>query len=323
MSDAPKVTVVVPAFNASATIGDGVRALLSQDAPWPYEVIVVDDGSDDGTDGIVEDAGNGVRLLRQNHQGPAEARNFGARSARASLLAFTDSDCVPERGWLRNGVAALQAADLVQGQVLPDPAAVRTPFERTISIRWEYGLYEAANLFVAAELFDRLGGFEDWLPASVGKPLAEDVWFGWRARRGGARTAFCEDAVVHHAVFDRGPAKYVAERLRLVYFPAMVSKMPELRDAFLYRRLFLTRRTAAFDLALAGAIGASVAWRRGHRGLAALGALGVAPYATELVGHALRGKQRAPAVVVVDLVADAVGLGCLAVGSLRRRTPVL
>jgi glycosyltransferase involved in cell wall biosynthesis len=323
MSEAPKVTVIVPAFNASATIGDGLRGLLTQDAPWPYEVIVVDDGSDDGTDRIVESAGDGVRLVRQDHRGPAEARNLGARSARSALLAFTDSDCVPERGWLRNGVAALDAADLVQGQVLPDPVAVRTPFERTITVRWEYGLYEAANLFVAAALFDRLGGFEDWLPASVGKPLAEDVWFGWRARRSGAKTAFCGDAVVHHAVFDRGPGEYVAERLRLVHFPAMVARMPELRDAFLYRGFFLTRRNAAFDLAVAGALAAWAVRRRGYPPIAAVGALAMGPYGRQLARHALRGRRRAPLVAAVDLLADAVGLASLTLGSLRWRTPVL
>lgn len=60
-------------------------------------------------------------------------------------------------------------------------------------------MYETANLLVTRELFDRIEGFEDWLPARLGKPLAEDVWFGWRARRAGARTAFCSEAIVHHA----------------------------------------------------------------------------------------------------------------------------
>jgi glycosyltransferase involved in cell wall biosynthesis len=322
--DAPRVSVIVPAFNASSTIGDGLSALLAQDAPWPYEVIVVDDGSDDGTAAVVEAAGGGVRLLKQEHLGPAEARNRGARSARGSALAFTDSDCVPEPDWLRQGVAALDRADLVQGRVLPDPAATRTAFDRTITIRREYGLYEAANLFVAGALFESLGGFEDWLPARVGKPLAEDVWFGWRARRGGARTAFCDEALVHHAVFDRGAAEYVAERLRLAYFPAMVGRIPELRDAFLYRRWFLTRRTAAFDLAIAaGAV--AVLGRRGRRRAltTALAALAAVPYGRQLHGEARRCGRVEARLLAADLAADLTGLSALAAGSARWRAPVL
>ncbi len=316
--------MVVPVFNAAATIGDALRALLGQDAPWLYEVIVVDDGSDDASQRIVEAAADGVRLVQQDHRGPAEARNLGARSARGDALAFIDSDCVPQPDWLRNGVAALEHADLVQGQVLPDPAARRTPFDRTITVRREYGLYEAANLFVAGELFERLGGFEDWLPARVGKPLAEDVWFGWRARRAGAKTAFCDEALVHHAVLDRRAGEYVAERQRLAYFPAMVARMPELRDAFLYRRWFLNRRSAAFDLAVGA--GAAMLLTRGARARdlrAGLAALAAAPYARELLGEAGRVGGVEARVVAADLLADAVGLAALVAGSIRWREPVL
>ncbi len=71
----------------------------------------------------------------------------------------------------------------------------------------------------------------------------------------GARAAFAADALAHHAVFPRGWREYVEERRRLRYFPAMAARVPELREHFFYRRVFLSRRTAAFDLALAGAAG--------------------------------------------------------------------
>ena len=68
---------------------------------------------------------------------------------------------------------------------------------------------------------------------------------GWRAKRLGARSAFSADAVTHHAVFPRRPRQYVAERSRRRHFPELVKLMPELRDAFLYRGLFLDARSAA------------------------------------------------------------------------------
>src|SRR4051794_39343324 len=122
MVDAPEVSVVVPAYNAAATIAAALEGLRAQDLQAPYEVIVVDDGSDDGTGAIVKGT-SGVRLARQPNQGPAEARNHGARLAKGQVLAFTDSDCVPRPDWLRHGVAALAGADLVQGRGVPGPHA--------------------------------------------------------------------------------------------------------------------------------------------------------------------------------------------------------
>ena len=101
---------------------------------------------------------------------------------------------------------ALSGSDLVQGFVRPPPGARRGPFDRTLWVTSEYGLYETANLFVRREWFERLEGFRDWVSdhgrsGAMRRPFGEDAWFAWRARRLGARTAFAERAVVHHAVF--------------------------------------------------------------------------------------------------------------------------
>ncbi len=310
----PAVSVIVPARNAARTIGDTLAALARQDLPDPYEVVVVDDGSDDGTAAIAEGAGGPVRVVRSKGRGPGPARNAGAAASVAPVLAFTDSDCSPTSGWLRAGTAALGDADLVQGRVEPDPGAQLGPFDHTVWVVGESGLYETANLFLRRELFERLGGFEDFLGARIGKPLAEDLWLGWRARRAGARTAFSSDALVHHAVLPRGPAGYVGERLRLVYFPAIATRVPELRETLFFGRLFLTRRSASFDLALAG-----VAFAALKRSPAAL--LAAAPYAIRLARYGRR--WRSARVAAVESGADAVGFAALAWGSVRSRSPVL
>jgi hypothetical protein len=242
--------------------------------------------------------------------------------ARGTLLAFCDADVFPAPGWLAAGVRALAAADLVQGRVLPDPHAPLGPFDRTLWINGAVGLWETANLFVTRNAFDAAGGFEQWLVPRRGKALAEDVWFGYRALRAGARPAFCADAVAHHAVFPRGWRAYAAERARLRFFPAMTARMPELRHAFLYRGAFLNARTARLDLALAGALIAAA--RRSPLSLAA-----AVPYARELRRHAGRARAAGPkapapaAVAAADLCADLVGLAALVAGSIRYGTPVL
>jgi hypothetical protein len=199
---------------------------------------------------------------------------------------------------------------------MPDPQAELGPFDRTIWVESERGFYETANLLVRRELFERIGGFEDWIDTGGEKLLAEDVWFGWRARRAGARTAFAADAVVHHAVFPRGAAGFVGERLRLRYFPAIARRVPEFREVTLYRRVFLSPRTAAFDAALAGVIAAAT--RRSPLPLAA-----ALPYARIAVQATRRYRRRAPLIAAVQAVADAVSLGALVAGSVRARSPVL
>jgi glycosyltransferase involved in cell wall biosynthesis len=308
--------VIVPARNAAKTIGATLEALARQDFDRPFEVIVVDDQSSDETASIVETAPLEVTMLRSPNRGPGHARNVAVGASAASRLAFTDADCVPTRGWLREGIAALDRADLVQGAVLPDPSVVPLPFDRTVWVKEETGLYECASLFARRGLFDRIGGFEDWLQARIGKPLAEDAWFGWRARRAGARVAFSERALVHHAVFRRSAIDYLRERGRRAYFPALARRVPELREAFFYRRWFLSSRSAAFDAAVAGgALGALVS--------SPLPLAAAVPYTWQLAHRSIGWRQHAPKVATVEVIADAVSLASLVIGSIRWRAPVL
>jgi glycosyltransferase involved in cell wall biosynthesis len=310
------VSVVIAARNAAATLGATLDGLAAQDLDDEFEVIVVDDGSDDATAAVAEAAAVPVRVVRETGVGPGPARNSGVAVSTAPLIAFTDADCMPTPGWLRAGTDALARADLVQGAVHADPDAEIGPFDRTVWVTREAGLYECASLFLRRAAFERVGGFEDWLGARIGKPLAEDAWLGWRVRRAGLRTEFSERALVHHEVFARDAAGFVGERLRLVYFPLIARQMPELRRTAFFGRLFLSARSAAFDAALAGA--ALAVARRSRLPLAA-----AAPWAWMVGRIALRRGRRAPEVAAAEAAADAVGCAALAVGSLRAGSPLL
>lgn len=311
-----KASVVVPARNAEATLPRTLEALSRQDFDGLYEVLVIDDGSTDRTAELAKASPAPVRTFSQPALGPAAARNRGVAESLGPALAFCDADVFPTTGWLRAGVGALRAVELVQGHVLPDPLSRPGPFDRTLWITHEVGLYETASLFVTRAAFDRVGGFEEWIRPAAGKALAEDVWFGWRARRLGVTTGFCEHALAHHAVFERGWRAYAGERRRLRYFPAMAAKMPELREHFFYRRLFLNRRTAALDLSLAAA--AIALTLRSPLPLAA-----VTPYARMVAARARQAGEGWPGVLAADLVADSVGLASLLEGSVRYRSPLL
>ena len=88
---APLVSVVIPAYNATAFLGETLDSVLAQ-SYTNLEIIVVDDGSTDATPHLLDSYGDRICVLRQANAGQAAARNYGARAAHGELLAFLDSD---------------------------------------------------------------------------------------------------------------------------------------------------------------------------------------------------------------------------------------
>ena len=105
------VTVVIPAFNAQRTIRQTLFAVLAQSMP-AAEVIVIDDGSTDLTAELVRSMAPPIRLISQTNTGPAMARNVGIQFARTEFVAFTDSDCVPDPGWLADLLAEFDSPEI-------------------------------------------------------------------------------------------------------------------------------------------------------------------------------------------------------------------
>lgn len=107
----PDVSVVVPAYQAEATLGECLRGLAQQSiARERYEIVVVDDGSTDRTAAVAWKE-PGVRVERRSNGGPAAARNQGWRAANGEWIAFIDADCVPSRGWLAALLDAVRRAE--------------------------------------------------------------------------------------------------------------------------------------------------------------------------------------------------------------------
>jgi glycosyltransferase involved in cell wall biosynthesis len=314
----PLVSVVVPARDAESTLSRTLDALADQDLDGPYEVIVVDDGSSDATSRIAADARGDVRVIRHEHsRGAGAARNTGAGAATAPTLAFTDSDCYPASNWLSAGLRWIEAFDLVQGAVEPDREAERGPWDRTLTVRRAEGYYQTANLLVRRELFESLGGFEDWIDSSR-EPMGEDVLFGWRAARAGAKVAFAPDAVIQHAVFPSTMAGALRYRWRWGRrMPALLIRVPELRETLFYRRWFLARRSAEFDFALSGLILAAITRRW-------VFALATGPYARRVRREARDwGPDQMLAVAIGTVAGEAVTLVALLLGGLHWRRPLL
>ena len=207
------ISVVVPTHNRKERLRRCLRALMAQDYP-AYEVIVVDDGSTDGTDEMVRQEFPQVHYLRQEHRGPAAARNRGIRAARGEIVAFTDDDCEPPPEWLRSlweGFQHYPEAGAVGGIQEPTAHALSqnllARYESFVTYRI-YGVGERAvvgspapggtnNLAVPKYLLERLGGFDETFPVAAG----EDADLLYRIADLGYKTVCLPNKVVHHHTY--------------------------------------------------------------------------------------------------------------------------
>ncbi|HEY7614099.1 MAG TPA: glycosyltransferase [Gemmatimonadales bacterium] len=206
--DGGVVTVIIPARNEAARIGPLVRAVLAQDARGrAIEVIVVDDGSTDGTAAAARAAG--ARVLepdgRRETGNPAISRNRGAALASGDPIVFLDADCTPASDWLGPLLDEhSRGAEVVGG-------SLDLPPDLSLSARCDYycGWYHVhsrrdggevsnhppGNLSVRRGVFARTGGFTEQQPVAYSH---EEL--GWQAavRRTGGRIVFVPQARVYH-----------------------------------------------------------------------------------------------------------------------------
>ncbi len=87
----PAVSCIIPAYNAERFVGPAIESVLAQTTP-PAEILVVDDGSTDGTAAVAQTYGDAVQLIQQPNLGTSAARDAGIRAAKHELLAFLDAD---------------------------------------------------------------------------------------------------------------------------------------------------------------------------------------------------------------------------------------
>ena len=204
----PQISVIIPSYARPDALRRCLAALTRQTcAPDRFEVIVVDDGSPAPLDAIVAEFRESLELtlLRQENSGPGAARNRGATSARGSLLAFTDDDCLPEPGWLKAMARqhAATPADLLGGRVVNHDSGNRYAEASQFILDGAYRFYAdhpgsgrffaSNNMAVPAGDFAELGRFDGAFPiASEDRDLCDR----WHAS--GRSLRFVEDAVVRH-----------------------------------------------------------------------------------------------------------------------------
>jgi GT2 family glycosyltransferase len=210
----PRISVIVLTYNGRQWLGPCLESLLAQRDVPEYEVLVVDNGSTDGTLAYLAESFPSVRTIDNGRNlGFAAGNNAGARAARGAVLAFVNNDTVPAPDWLSRLYTALIDRTLVSSRLvsLSEPVVIDSAGdgylraggaykhghgaapEAFLKSREVFGVCGAAFM-IHRPAFDALNGFDESLFM-----VYEDVDLSYRARLAGYKCWYAADAVVRHA----------------------------------------------------------------------------------------------------------------------------
>ncbi|MGI9627860.1 MAG: glycosyltransferase [Longimicrobiales bacterium] len=200
----PLLSVSIPARNCASFIGAQLEALAGQDYDGPWEVVIVDNGSSDGTADVVRRF-NGLpklTLVQEPRRGIGRARNAGVRASSGEWLVFTDADDVVGDGWLRAMAGALADHAFVAGAVEssklnPDAAERFNPFASPDDPGPQpvfdfLPFAPTGNMGLWRSAFSEVGGFHRQGGSG------SDVDLSWRLQLAGYKLHFEPEAVIHY-----------------------------------------------------------------------------------------------------------------------------
>ncbi len=242
-------SVVIPAYNAEKTITGTLGSLLNQDFKGTYEVVVVNDGSGDKTENIVKEiirkSGNKIKLINQPNQGPAAARNNGAKAARGNIVLFTDSDCVAEKNWVKEmlkpfadeGVVGVQGRYRIYNKDSLVARFVQYEVEERYQRMEKQKLIDFIGSYSAGykrDVFLKFGGFD----ISFKKASGEDPEISYRMADKGLKMVFAPKAIVYHSHPDT-LKKYLKMKYgRGVWGELLYKKHPQKKKGQAYNSVF-------------------------------------------------------------------------------------
>ncbi len=322
-SDAPRlaVSIIVPFRDGPDSVLSCADALLRQDTHREYEIVFVDDGSReaDAARTLQERCSSErrLRLLQQEHRGPAAARNTGASQARGEYLLFTDSDCEPTPEWLEEMCKPLDdGAAGVKGVYRSEQDSwvarlVQVEYEEKYNYMERFDEIDFIDTYAAGfprAVFERYGGFDERFPS----PSVEDQEFSFRLAAGGERMCFARRAVVTHRHVE-SLWGYARKKARIAFYKALILRLHPVRT----RGDTHTPPSLMFQLPLAVAIAGTLVlsmWRIECLAVTALAVLAFIGTCRHTIVQARRKapdlQVRVPLLMLVRAAGLAFGLAC-------------
>lgn len=186
----PTVSALVPVWNGSEFLAEALDSILVQE-PAVDEVVVIDDGSTDGSGDVARGFGPRVRCVRREHAGLAATRNAAVHEACGDLVAFLDADDLWPRGRLAGLLRALEenpACGIAQGRLQRMVRDQRTAGWELVDESWRAP--NVATALIRRSVFAAVGPFDE------GVAGADDVDWLLRAKEGGVREAHVEEVTL-------------------------------------------------------------------------------------------------------------------------------
>ncbi|MBW4700261.1 MAG: glycosyltransferase [Aphanocapsa lilacina HA4352-LM1] len=194
-------SVVIPTYNRLAILTKCLEAMEAQRWEGRYEIVVVDDGSTDGTVAFLQDHPERfghVRLLAQDHRGPAAARNLGVADARGDTVIFIDSDLVVTPVFLEFHARALEAhagdAVFTYGRVVNTCNFEHPESEPYKITDFSAAYFATGNVAIARHWLEKAGPFDE----AFSLYGWEDLELGVRLKKLGLKLVKCPEAVGYH-----------------------------------------------------------------------------------------------------------------------------
>lgn len=194
------VSIIIPTYNSALTICECIESIKLQKYEGLYEIVVVDNGSNDDTVEKIKKMGIKQVIMSPNTT-VYGSRNLGVKKSKGDIIAFIDSDCTASNEWLLSGVKKIETYDIVAGKIIPkksdnmllyyyDKYILRQEVERDIN----NVNIAAGNAFIRRDVFERLNGFrEDIITGG-------DSVFSMMAKINGYKIIYSEKAIVSHPV---------------------------------------------------------------------------------------------------------------------------
>jgi len=206
------VSVIVPAYHDWERLKICIDALLNQTYPQEnFEVIIVNnDPADTPPDLSLPE---NFRIISEEKPGSYAARNAGIKKAKGEILAFTDADCIPEPGWIKEGIKVFNSdkrVSRVGGKVdlffKNKRLTIAEIYEKAFAFRQQRhveksGTAVTANMFSKRKVFESVGMFDE------NKYSGEDIEWGIRAQKRGFKIKYSAMAIVKH------PARHTLKQL--------------------------------------------------------------------------------------------------------------
>jgi len=231
MNHLPFVSIVIPTFNRKDTLLECLESLKHQTYPEDkFEIIIVDDGSVDGTSCAVKEYRKyskvKIIIVSQKNSGPGLARNLGVTKSTGEIIGFIEDDVIADKNWIKNAVTNLVTlnVDGIEGKtLLKDSQNTLRSFEGGCKIG-----FLPCNLFVKKEAFVRVGGYSSkYYDAGKKIYFREDADFGFKILEGSYKFIVREDVIVYHPLQFPAVKDYYRHVKRYYFDPLLHKEHPE------------------------------------------------------------------------------------------------